>query len=55
MSEKPDGNITEGLERTAHRALLFGLGLNRSDLEKPLIGVVNSWTDLVPGHMHLNE
>ncbi len=55
-SEKqPSFNLTKGTERAAHRALLFGLGLNRPDLEKPLIGVVNSFTDLVPGHLHLNE
>ncbi|MCJ7806676.1 MAG: dihydroxy-acid dehydratase [Clostridia bacterium] len=47
--------LTEGTERTAHRAILLGLGLNRNDLTKPLIGVVNSQTDLVPGHMHLDE
>ena len=47
--------LTAGTERTAHRALLLGLGLNRSDLQKPLIGVVNSWTDIVPGHMHLHD
>lgn len=47
--------LTTGVERAAHRALLYGLGLNRADLDKPLIGIVNSWTDLVPGHMHLND
>jgi dihydroxy-acid dehydratase len=51
----PSLKLTRGTERAAHRALLLGLGLNRSDLEKPLIGVVNSFTDLVPGHLHLNE
>jgi len=52
---RPSLNLIRGTERAAHRALLLGLGLNRSDLEKPLIGVVNSFTDLVPGHTHLNE
>lgn len=47
--------ITGGLERSAHRSLLFGLGLRREDLERPLIGIANSWTDMVPGHRHLNE
>jgi dihydroxy-acid dehydratase len=47
--------LSKGTERAAHRALLLGLGLNRKDLTKPLIGVVNSRTDLVPGHMHLDE
>lgn len=48
-------NLIEGIDRTAHRAILLGLGLNRSDLQKPLIGVVNSSTDIVPGHIHLEE
>jgi len=47
--------LTSGVERAAHRALFHGLGLNRADLDKPLIGIANSWTDLVPGHMHLND
>ncbi|MDW7738880.1 MAG: dihydroxy-acid dehydratase [Bacillota bacterium] len=53
--KKISNELTEGLERTAHRALLLGLGMNRSDFGKPLIGIANSQTDLVPGHMHLNE
>lgn len=58
MNEKnklKSAQLSEGTERAAHRALLLGLGLNRSDLAKPLIGVVNSRTDIVPGHMHLDE
>jgi dihydroxy-acid dehydratase len=47
--------LTNGIDRAAHRALLLGLGLNHSDLQKPLIGVSNSFTDIVPGHTHLNE
>jgi dihydroxy-acid dehydratase len=47
--------LTSGLERAAHRSLLHGLGLRREDFGKPIIGVVNSWTDIVPGHMHLGE
>lgn len=48
-------NVTAGLERSAHRALLLGLGLRREDLERPIIGIANSWTDIVPGHRHLHE
>lgn len=51
----PSEELKEGLPRAAHRALLYGLGLTPADLERPVIGVVNSWTDLVPGHMHLGE
>jgi len=45
--------LVAGRMRAAHRALLYALGLTREDLAKPLIAVVNSWTDIVPGHIHL--
>ncbi|AET68547.1 dihydroxy-acid dehydratase [Desulfosporosinus orientis DSM 765] len=41
--------ITEGVERAAHRALLFALGIERQDLDKPIIAVVNSRNEMVPG------
>lgn len=44
-----------GLERAPHRALLKALGLTEQDIEKPFIGIANSFTTIVPGHMHLNE
>ena len=47
--------IKRGLERAPHRALLYSLGLDRSDFEKPFIGVVNSYSSLVPGHVHLKR
>lgn len=45
--------IKLGLERAPHRALLYSLGLDREDLEKPFIGVINSYSSMVPGHVHL--
>ncbi len=47
--------IKKGVERAPHRALLYALGCNAEDLEKPFIGVVNSFTEVVPGHVHLRE
>lgn len=47
--------LHEGLERAAHRALLYSLGLKKTDLGKPIIAVVNSWNEMVPGHVHLND
>ena len=47
--------IKRGVERAPHRALLKALGLRDSDIDKPFIGIANSFTTLVPGHMHLNE
>jgi len=47
--------VKVGVERAPHRALLKALGLADSDLKKPFIGVVNSFTNVVPGHAHLNQ
>jgi dihydroxy-acid dehydratase len=47
--------IKKGLERAPHRALLHSLGCDASDFNKPFVGVVNSFTEIVPGHIHLRE
>ncbi|MEM1927541.1 MAG: dihydroxy-acid dehydratase [Acidilobaceae archaeon] len=47
--------VVEGLERTPHRALFKALGMTDDELSRPLIGVANSWNELVPGHKHLRE
>jgi dihydroxy-acid dehydratase len=47
--------VKKGIERAPHRSLLYALGCSPQDLEKPLIGIVNSFTDVVPGHIHLRE
>ena len=48
-------SIKKGIERAPHRALLYALGCTKSDFEKPFIGIVNSFTEIVPGHTHLRE
>ena len=45
--------IKKGTEKAPHRALLKSLGLLDDDLAKPLIGIANSYTNIVPGHIHL--
>lgn len=47
-------SIKKGIERSPHRSLLKALGVSDSDMEKPFIGVVNSFNEIVPGHMHLS-
>ena len=42
-------DLREGVDRAAHRALLYSLGLAPEDLKKPFIAVVNSWNEIVPG------
>ncbi len=47
--------IKKGFQRTPHRALLRACGLKDSDINKPFIGIANSFCEVVPGHMHLNK
>lgn len=46
-------NIKKGSIRAPHRSLLYASALNEDDLKKPLIGIVNSFNEIVPGHTHL--
>ncbi len=45
--------MTQGLEKAPHRSLLYALGMTREEIERPLVGVVNSRNEVVPGHIHL--
>lgn len=47
--------IKYGVDRSPHRALLRATGLGDSDFTKPFIGICNSYIDLIPGHVHLQE
>ena len=47
--------VKKGIERASHRSLLYALGCTREDIDKPFIGVVNSFTEVVPGHIHLRD
>src|SRR4030042_5525658 len=55
MCELNSDNIKKGIERAPHRALLRSLGVSSDDLAKPFIGVINSYSEIVPGHMHLDQ
>ena len=46
--------IKKGIERAGQRALLHAVGVSRDDMKKPFIGIVNSYNEIVPGHMHLD-
>jgi len=45
--------MTQGIERATHRSLFYAMGWHPEHLEKPLVAVVNSFNELVPGHVHL--
>ncbi|MGC8558187.1 MAG: dihydroxy-acid dehydratase [Nitrososphaeria archaeon] len=47
--------VKEGISRAPHRSLLRADGLNDEDFKKPFIGIANSFTEVVPGHIHLRE
>jgi dihydroxy-acid dehydratase len=53
---KPRSNeIVGGLERAGQRGLLRALGLTDEDLSRPFIGIVNTWSEINPGHVHLRR
>ena len=45
--------VKRGLERAPHRSLLWALGLTDEEMERPFVGVISSYNEIVPGHMHL--
>jgi dihydroxy-acid dehydratase len=47
--------IKKGLERAPHRSLLFATGITRSELDRPMIGIATSFTDLIPGHIGMRD
>ncbi|MDR0853040.1 MAG: dihydroxy-acid dehydratase [Clostridiales Family XIII bacterium] len=56
MVEKLNSDkIKEGAQGASVRALFYGMGYTRSEIDKPLIGIVNSQNDVVPGHMLLDR
>lgn len=44
-----------GVNNGGNRAILYGTGIDRESMEKPFIGIVNSWNEMHPGHKHLRE
>lgn len=47
--------VKKGSTRAAHRSLFYAMGYTPEDLQKPLIGVVNSFNEIIPGHAHLRD
>lgn len=47
--------VKKGVARAPQRSLLRALGLNSQDIQRPFIGIANSWTETVPGHIHLDK
>jgi dihydroxy-acid dehydratase len=47
--------VKKGYDKAPHRALLRATGVQEDDFEKPFVAIVNSYVDIVPGHVHLQE
>lgn len=47
--------VKKGITRTAHRTLFHAMGYSDDDLSKPLIGVVDAFNEIIPGHIHLRD
>ncbi len=47
--------VKKGIERAPHRSLFHAVGCTRGEMDKPFIGVINSFSEVVPGHAHLRD
>ena len=48
-------NVVDGVQNAPHRSLFHALGLTEEEQKRPLIGIVSSYNEIVPGHMNLNK
>ena len=48
-------NVKKGMQQAPHRSLFNALGFTKEELERPLVGVVSSFSEVVPGHMNLDK
>ena len=55
MENRRSWQATKGVERTPNRSLFYACGFTDEELERPLIGVVSAYSEIVPGHVHLDK
>jgi dihydroxy-acid dehydratase len=48
-------SVTKGMQQAPHRSLFNALGLTKEEMERPLVGIVSSYNEIVPGHMNLDK
>ena len=48
-------NVTKGMQQAPHRSLFNALGFTKEELERPLVGIVSSHNEIVPGHMNIDK
>lgn len=54
-SKYRSSTLTNGLARSGQRALLYATGMDEEDMKKPFVAVIGSFSEMVPGHVHLRE
>ena len=52
---KNSDRVMEGLQQAPHRSLFNALGFTEEERRKPLIGIVSSYNEIVPGHMNIDK
>src|SRR5574344_420044 len=55
IMDKRSNNVTEGMQQAPHRSLFNALGMTKEELERPLVGIVSSYNEIVPGHMNIDK
>ncbi|HAD18889.1 MAG TPA: dihydroxy-acid dehydratase [Lachnospiraceae bacterium] len=48
-------NVNKGMQQAPHRSLFNALGFTAEEMQKPLVGIVNGYNEIVPGHMNLDK
>ena len=47
--------VKKGMQQAPHRSLFNALGFTQEEMDKPLVGIVSSYNEIVPGHMNLDK
>ena len=47
--------VTKGIQQAPHRSLFNALGMTQEEMDRPLVGIVSSYNEIVPGHMNLDK
>ena len=52
---KKSDNVKAGMQQAPHRSLFHALGFTEEEMKKPMVGIVSSYNEIVPGHMNLDK
>ena len=48
-------NVKKGIQQAPHRSLFNALGMTKEEMDRPLVGIVSSYNEIVPGHMNIDK